>query len=147
MIKIVLQKMTIKRFISCFRNDQYNKYKYLGYISNPYLKGTIEYDLVLDFVKFVDKIAKPKYIPRFVLRLIELFGNDNSIVRVRNWKLHKLSNKLLKNIRITDIKTKWHDHDLRIYGYFPEVISNELDELEQRIYTLSDDAIKERDNC
>jgi hypothetical protein len=51
-----------------------------------------------------------------------LFGNDNSIVRVRNFTLHRLFQKLTKGIRIWDYKTKWTDYDLRISVSAPKYL-------------------------
>lgn len=133
-MKVVLQKISFNLFFSCFFTK--NKYRYLGYTCIPYSKGSEEYKVILDFLKFVDKNIRPTYIPRFVLRLLHLFGNDNSIVRVRNRFLHKLHNKILKGVFITDIKTKWYDYDIRIYGYFPDFIQDEIDKVEDKIYEI-----------
>ena len=79
--------------------------------------------LLRGFFKQVDKVARPCWCPRFVLRLLHLFGSDNSIIRVRNWKLHNLELRLTKGIAITD--TKWKYDSFRIYGNF----TAELDQL------------------
>ena len=87
------------------------KYGYLGtgiYESSYYFKPLYPLVLVMDFE------AKPKYCPRWFLRFLDVFGNDKSIVRVRNRKLHNLYNKLTKGIQFTDWKTKWGEYDLRI---------------------------------
>src|SRR6056300_1104504 len=48
-----------------------------------------------------------------------VFGNDRSIVRVRNRRLADLHNKLTKGIGFIDWKTKWSDYDLRISIHAP----------------------------
>lgn len=68
-------------------------------------------------VIFMDYKAKPKWCPRWVLRFLHLFGNDNSIIRVRNRTLHNLSKRLTKGIMLVDYKTKWEWYDLRISVY------------------------------
>jgi hypothetical protein len=53
-----------------------------------------------------------------------VFGDDRSIVRVRNRTLSNLKRKLTKGISFTDWKTKWSDHDLRISIIAPERLQN-----------------------
>ena len=62
----------------------------------------------------MDYKMRPKWCPKWFLRFLHLFGNDNSIVRVRNWKLNRLFNKITKGYQLTDYKTKWEWYDLRI---------------------------------
>ena len=118
--------ITIGDLIECFIPTKGLEYRYLGY-SFYYVKkdGTItETEKFLkEFFIEVDKVARPKWCPKFFLRLLNLFGNDNSIVRVRNWKLHNLFIKITKGIQITD--TKWKYDSFRIYGSF----TKELDDL------------------
>jgi hypothetical protein len=95
-----------------FPKNFYEKYLYLG--SVPYQEKGQLFKAMEPLVIFMDYKAKPKYCPRFVLRFLHLFGNDNSIVRVRNWYLHRLYAKLSKCYMISDFKTKWTDYDLRI---------------------------------
>ena len=97
------------------------KYKYLG--SVPWKESGEIFQAMEPLVIFMDSKAKPWWCPRFVLRLLHLFGSDNSIVRVRNWKLHNLERRLTKGIAITD--TKWKYDSFRIYGNF----TKELDQL------------------
>lgn len=115
-----------------FPKNFYEKYKYLGqsYIgeNGKYFKALYPLILAMDYK------AKPKYCPRWFLRFLELFGNDNSIVRVRNWKLSKLHNKLTKGIRFIDWKTKWANYDLRISVGGPEDIMNLADNIEKCFY-------------
>lgn len=107
------------------------KYHYLGITWNIFKEGTENHRLINEFIEYVDSVAKPKWCPRLLLRVLHLFGNDNSVVRVRNWKLHRLHNKLTGGIMIFDIKTKWGT--LRVYGTFPEKVYDELDKLEEKI--------------
>ena len=88
-----------------------DKYGYLGitfYNDSEFNK------VLLPLVLAMDYEAKPKWCPRWFLRLLHVFGNDKSIVRVRNWRLHKLHTKLTKGIQFWDWKTKWSHYDLRI---------------------------------
>jgi hypothetical protein len=95
-----------------FPKDFYEKYKYLG--SVPWKEEGTIFKAMEPLVIFMDYKAKPKLCPRWFLRFLHLFGNDNSIVRVRNRTLSKLYTKLTKGYMIWDYKTKWHNYDLRI---------------------------------
>jgi len=95
-----------------FPNDFYEKYHYLG--SVPYRESGDLFKAIYPLVLAMDYEAKPKYCPRWVLRFLHLFGSDNSIVRVRNFRLHNLEKRLTKGILMWDYKTKWSDYDLRI---------------------------------
>ena len=116
--KAYLQKITLKDIrVIFFPKNFYEKYSYLG--SVPYKdEKTMLHALVIA----MDHEAKPKWCPRWFLRFLYLFGNDNSIVRVRNFTLHRLFQKLTKGIRIWDYKTKWTDYDLRISVSAPEYL-------------------------
>lgn len=95
-----------------FPKDFNEKYSYLGaiYVSESGQCGKALIPLILA----MDKKAKPAWCPRWFLRFLEVFGNDKSIVRVRNRKLHNLHVKLTKGYRFIDWKTKWYWYDLRI---------------------------------
>lgn len=140
MMKVKLHKITFNEILDCFIPEY--KYRYLGYVLNPYLKGTKQHAIIEDFIRYVDRIVKPCYLPRFILRLTHLFGNDNSIVRVRNRYIHNLHKKLTKGIMITDIKTKWDDYDIRIYGFFPDFIQDKISEVEDKIYALKNENVR-----
>ena len=118
--------ITVGHVLKCVFPERGNEYDYLGYAwYNINKDGTLNAEdrLLRGFFKQVDKVARPWWCPRFVLRLLHLFGSDNSIVRVRNWKLHNLELRLTKGISITD--TKWKYDSFRIYGNF----TAELDQL------------------
>ena len=118
--------ITVGHVLKCVFPERGFEYDYLGYAwYNINKDGTLnaENRLLRGFFKQVDKVARPWWCPRFVLRLLHLFGSDNSIVRVRNWKLHNLELRLTKGISITD--TKWKYDSFRIYGNF----TAELDQL------------------
>jgi hypothetical protein len=85
-------------------------------------------------VIFMDYKAKPKWCPRWLLRFLYLFGSDNSIVRVRNWRLHALLMYLTKNYMIFDYKTKWKDYDLRISVSGNEQMWDLVRSIEDRFY-------------
>ena len=88
-----------------------DKYGYLGitfYNDSEFNK------VLLPLVLAMDYEAKPWWCPRWFLRFLHIFGNDKSIVRVRNWTLSNLHGKLTKGIQFWDWKTKWSHYDLRI---------------------------------
>ena len=88
-----------------FPKSFYEKYRYLGAI--PWNEDGEIFKAMEPLVIFMDYRAKPKWCPRWFLRFLHLFGNDNSIVRVRNMKLHNLHRTLTKGIMMYDYKTKW----------------------------------------
>ena len=107
------------------------KYGYLGtgvYETSSYFK--VLYPLVLA----MDYEAKPKWCPRWFLRFTHVFGNDMSIVRVRNWFWHNLHKKLTKGITFYDWKTKWHDYDLRISIAGSKHLQDLADDIERGFY-------------
>jgi len=104
------------------------KYGYLG--SVPYNEDGEIFKAILPLVLTMDYEAKPKWCPRWFLRFLEVFGNDRSIVRVRNRSLHNLHKKLTKGYRFYDYKTKWTDYDLRIHVLVPEHLHNLADDIE-----------------
>ena len=114
-----------------FPKDFYEKYQYLG--SVPYGDGDI-FKAMEPLVIFMDYKAKPKWCPRWFLRFLQLFGNDNSIVRVRNRRLSNLKRKLTKGIQLTDYKTKWYDYDLRISVYGTDQMQNLSDAIEYKFF-------------
>lgn len=98
-----------------FPKDFYETYRYLG--SVPYEFENCNNDIfnvLKPLVIYLDYLARPSWCPRWFLRLLHLFGNDNSIVRVRSFRLHNLFNKITKGYLIWDYKTKWSNYDLRI---------------------------------
>jgi hypothetical protein len=118
--------ITIRDLIECFIPKLGNEYSYLGYAyySVKQDNSILQQEIYLkEFFIEVDKVTRPKWCPKFFLRLLRLFGNDNSIIRVRNRRLHNLFNKITKGVCINDTKWKWDS--FRIYGNF----TKELDEL------------------
>jgi hypothetical protein len=95
-----------------FPKDAHEKYRYLGAI--PWNTDGDIFKAMEPLIVFMDSKAKPWWCPRWFLRFLNLFGNDNSIIRVRNWFLHNLFNRITKGYRIYDYKTKWTHYDLRI---------------------------------
>jgi len=82
----------------------------------------------------MDYEAKPKWCPRWFLRFLHVFGNDKSIVRVRNLTLSNLHRKLTKGIQFWDWKTKWSNYDLRISITAPEHLQNLASDIEHGFY-------------
>lgn len=114
------------------------KYKYLGYVYNPYkhanyYAGKVAEAAIWDFIELVDTKAKRWWTPRWFLRLLHLYGNDNSIIRMRNLKVHNLHRKLTRGYLITDIKTKWDSSDVRVYGSFDDECYEYLKRMEKLI--------------
>ena len=118
------------RFI--FFPKGYEKYGYLGMI--PYDKDSDIGKAMFPLVLAMDYEAKPKWCPRWFLRFLEVFGDDRSIVRVRNRRLHNLKRKLTKGIMMWDYKTKWQWYDLRISIDAPEYLQNLADDIEYGFY-------------
>jgi hypothetical protein len=115
-----------------FPRDFNDKYGYLGYI---YTSEKGEYSKVIrPLILAMDKKSKPWWCPRWFLRFLELFGNDNSIVRVRNFKLHNLHRKITKGYRFIDWKTKWDWYDLRISIYACKELQDMADKIESDFY-------------
>ena len=115
-----------------FPRSFHEKYQYLGCV--PWKEDSDMFKALEPLVIYMDYKAKPKWCPRWVLRFLHLFGNDNSIVRVRNWKLHNLSKRLTKGYLITDYKTKWTEYDLRISVYGDERMNELVRSIEDRFY-------------
>ena len=117
------------------------KYGYLGSVPdyNNYDKVMVPLVLAMDYE------AKPWWCPRWFLRFLQVFGNDNSIVRVRNRALHNLHRKLTKGITFVDYKTKWQWYDLRISVAAPQYIQDLADAIESHYYRLGkkEDTIKQ----
>jgi hypothetical protein len=109
------------------------KYGYLGAIPGYYKSEKMS--MLKSLVIAMDYEAKPYWCPRWFLRFLNLFGSDNSIVRVRNRKLHNLQRKLTKGIMMWDHKTKWSDYDLRISISAPEYLQDLADAIEEKTYS------------
>lgn len=108
------------------------KYSYLGAV--VYRDEGIFFKALYPLVLALDYRAKPKWCPRWFLRFLHLFGSDNSLVRVRNWTLHNLEQKLTKGIQFTDWKTKWKYYDLRISVRAPKDIQDLAEAIEHNFY-------------
>ncbi len=80
--------------------------------------------VLLPLVLAMDYEAKPKWCPRWFLRFLHVFGNDKSLVRVRNRRLSNLLTKLTKGIGFWNWKTKWSHYDLRISISAPKHLQN-----------------------
>ena len=123
-----------------FPKDFSEKYGYLGSVPDDkyYNKAMVPLVLTMDYE------AKPWWCPRWFLRFLDVFGNDKSIVRVRNRALHNLHRKLTKGITFVDYKTKWQWYDLRISVAAPQYIQDLADAIEAHYYRLGkkEDTIK-----
>lgn len=108
------------------------RYGYLGAI--PWKEDGKLFKAMEPLVIFMDYKARPSWCPRWVLRFLHLFGSDNSIIRVRNWRLHNLEKRLTKGYSIWDYKTKWTEYDLRISVVGDEQISELAGDIEKAFY-------------
>jgi len=120
----------------------HEKYGYLGCV--PYDENSKIFKAMLPLVLAMDYEAKPKWCPRWFLRFLDVFGNDRSIVKVRNHKLHNLHRKLTKGIRLNDYKTKWYWYDLRISITAPEYLQNLANDIESGFYKRGEKYEKEQ---
>jgi hypothetical protein len=118
------------------------KYGYLGCV--PYDENSKIFKAMLPLVLAMDYEAKPKWCPRWFLRFLDVFGNDRSIIRVRNHKLHNLYNKLTRGIRINDYKTKWQWYDLRISITGFQYLHDLADDIESGFYKRGEKYEKEQ---
>lgn len=101
--------------INCFYPNERTEFIYLGHIDYLFEKETKEYNIIKSFILTVDKAARPKWCPKWFLRLLELYRDNNPTA-------YKLHNKLTKGIRIIDMGVVNHSYDIIIYGYFnPEI--------------------------
>ena len=115
-----------------FFPSKLDKYGYLGislYTKSEFTK------VLLPLVLAMDYEAKPWWCPRWFLRFLHVFGNDKSIVRVRNRRLHDLHRKLTKGITFYDWKTKWCDYDLRISIAAPKHLQQWASWIEHGFYS------------
>lgn len=115
-----------------FPKNFHEKYKYLG--SVPWKESGEIFSAMEPLVIFMDYKARPWWCPRFVLRFLHLFGDDNSIVRVRNRFLSNLKRKITKGYTLVDYKTKWQWYDLRISVSGTEQMHNLADAIEYKFY-------------
>jgi hypothetical protein len=118
------------RFIF-FPNGFEEKYGYLGtsiYEASHYFNAIYPLVLALDYE------AKPKWCPRWFLRFTHVFGNDKSIIRVRNRFWHNLHSRITGGIGFIDWKTKWSDYDLRISIAASKHLQDLADDIESGVY-------------
>ena len=116
-----------------FPADFHQRYRYLGAV--PWNTESDIFKAMEPLVIFMDYKARPWWCPKWFLRFLHLFGNDNSIVRVRNLRLSNLHRKITKGIFIWDYKTKWQWYDLRISVSGDDQISNLAMDIESRFYS------------
>jgi hypothetical protein len=132
--------ITLGDVVECFFPERGYEYDYLGYAyyrvkeDGSIIPGE---QIIKEFLQQVDRVARPKLCPRFVLRLLNLFGNDKSIVRMRSLRLANWSSRLTKGIRITDMK--WKYDSFRIYGSFTKELDRLAQETCNRLETLYND--------
>lgn len=131
---ILFWKGRKKKYITT-RNLEWSDLRYIlfpakddkyGYLNITFCKDSEFNKVLLPLVLAMDYEAKPYWCPRWFLRFLHVFGNDKSVVRVRNHRLSDLLTKLTKGIRFWDWKTNgfnccaWSHYDLRISISAPE---------------------------
>lgn len=105
-----------------------------GYLGITFYNDSEFNKVLLPLVLAMDYEAKPWWCPRWFLRFLHVFGNDKSIVRVRNWTLSNLHRKLTKGIQFWDWKTKWSHYDLRISISAPQHLQDLASWIEDGFY-------------
>jgi hypothetical protein len=115
-----------------FPKNFYEKYSYLGSI--PWKEEGDIFTAIKPLVLLMDLEAKPWWCPRWFLRFLNLFGDDKSVVRVRNRFLSNLKRRITKGILMWDWKTKWNSYDLRLSISAPEYLQNLADDIEYNFY-------------
>ena len=111
----------------------FEKYGYLG--TQLWNEDGTYFKALYPLVLAMDYEAKPFWCPRWFLRFLHVFGNDKSIVRVRNRRLHDLHRKLTKGIQFWDWKTKWSNYDLRISISAPKHLQDLAGWIEDGFYS------------
>jgi hypothetical protein len=109
------------------------KYTYLGSI--PWRDDSSLFKAIYPLVLAMDYEAKPKWCPRWFLRFLHVFGDDRSVIRVRNRYLSDLNRRLTKGILMWDYKTKWADYDLRISISAPKHLQDLANDIERGFYS------------
>jgi len=113
-----------------------SKLERYGYMNITfYQEDSPYYRALMPLVLAMDYEAKPKWCPRWFLRFLHIFGNDKSVVRVRNRRLSNLHRKLTKGIQFWDWKTKWYNYDLRISISGPNHLQDLADDIEHGYYS------------
>jgi len=113
-----------------------SKLERYGYLGITFYKEDSEYyKAIYPLVLAMDYEAKPYWCPRWFLRFLHIFGNDKSLVRVRNRTLSNLHRKLTKGIQFWDWKTKWSHYDLRISITAPKHLQDLADDIEHGFYS------------
>ena len=130
---IYTRSIELDDFRYIFFPKGFEKYGYLG--TQLWNEDGVYFKALYPLVLAMDYEAKPKFCPRWFLRFLDVFGNDSSIVRVRNRTLHNMHQKLTKGMRFIDYKTKWEDYDLRISISAPKHLQDLADDIEHGYYS------------
>jgi len=113
-----------------------SKLEKYGYLNITFYKeDSPYYRALMPLVLAMDYEAKPVWCPRWFLRFLHVFGDDKSVVRVRNRRLSNLHRKLTKGIQLWDWKTKWYNYDLRISISGPKHLQDLADDIEHGYYS------------
>lgn len=120
--------------INCFYPNEYTEFIYLGHVDYLFEKETKEYNIIKDFILVVDGAARPKWCPKWFLRLLELYKDNNSLA-------NKLHNKITKGIRIMNMSVVDHSYDISIYGYFNPEINYKIEKIKEELLNETDTQI------
>lgn len=120
--------------INCFYPNEYTEFIYLGHVDYLFEKETKEYNIIKDFILVVDGAARPKWCPKWFLRLLELYKDNNSLA-------NKLHNKITKGIRIMNMSVVDHSYDILIYGYFNPEIKYKIEKIKEELLNETDTQI------
>jgi len=115
-----------------FPKTFHEKYSYLGSI--PWKEEGEFFDIMKPLILLMDLEAKPWWCPRWFLRFLHVFGDDKSIVRVRNYFWSNLKRRITRGILMWDYKTKWEWYDLRISISAPKYLQDLADNIEFMYY-------------
>jgi hypothetical protein len=112
--------------------DYLKKYRYLG---NTFLSIPNTWiPLVTKLIEDIDKLARPKWMPRFLLNWFYWLAMGKSVVRIRSWFWYNLWRKLPIKCQITQIKDKFGG--LRFYCSASEEIMKLVEEAEEKSYSI-----------
>lgn len=96
------------------------KYKHVGYAYAAVPKGWVP--IVEKTIVEIEKLMWPRWMPKFLKRLIHYLATGNSCVRIKYRWAYNLRRKLTQGCIIHDIKEKYAS--LRIYGSLTSEMNN-----------------------
>lgn len=107
----------------------HKKYRHVG---NSYADASVPagwIPIVKKAIIEIEKLMWPRWMPKFLKRLIHHLATGGSFVKIKYYWAYKLRGKLTKHCIIQDIKEKFAS--LRIYGSFTYEMQNVITEAER----------------